>query len=101
MPITRGAVKKLKQDKKRSDVNLLVKKSVKEIIKKYKHSPSPKLLAQLFSRLDTACKKNIYHANKVARLKSRLSSFSQKPKTKLISSVKSIRKTTSKKQPQK
>lgn len=73
MPITRSAKKKLREDKKRGEVNFRVKKAVKSIIKKYRTAPSSVLLSSVFHLLDTAKKKNIYHANKVSRLKSNLS----------------------------
>lgn len=72
MPITRGARKKLRQDKKRTTVNLKVKQSVKAEIAKFRKKPSEKLLASVFSALDRALKKNIFKAGKVARFKSRL-----------------------------
>lgn len=78
MPITRSAIKKLKQDKKQEIVNKGVKRKVKEAIKKLKFTPSDKLLSNVFSALDIAKKKKIYHGNKVARLKSRLSRLMKK-----------------------
>ncbi|MCJ7740120.1 30S ribosomal protein S20 [Candidatus Microgenomates bacterium] len=72
MPITRGARKKLRQDKKRQKQNLLVKKEVKKLINKYRKSPTKALLSQIYSLLDETAKKKIFHRNKVARLKSRL-----------------------------
>jgi ribosomal protein S20 len=72
MPITRGAKKTLKQDKKRHEQNLVVKNAVKKSVKLYRAAPSVDKLPGVFSMLDTAGKKNIYHANKISRLKSRL-----------------------------
>lgn len=73
MPITRSALKKLRQDKKRTKYNLLVKKQVRQIMRDFKHSPTPALLNKLVGLLDTAAKKNIFHPNKAARLKSKFS----------------------------
>lgn len=73
MPIIRSAIKKLSQDKKHALQNLKIKKSVRLAIKKYKKNPSLKLFSLLDSELSGAVKKNIVHANKSARLKSRLS----------------------------
>ena len=78
MPITRSAIKKLKQDVKREALNKAVKKKVKEAVKKLKLAPSDKLLAHVFRALDIAKKKKIYHSNKVARLKSHLSRLVRK-----------------------
>lgn len=73
MPVIKSARKKLKQDKKRYLINLRAKREVKEKIKKFKNSPSIKMLSELYSVLDKAAKKNIFHPNKSARYKSRLS----------------------------
>lgn len=73
MPVTRSAAKKLRQDIKREIQNLAIKHAVKDAIKKYVRNPSPAHLSKVFSLLDNARKKHIFHANKVARLKSRLS----------------------------
>jgi ribosomal protein S20 len=73
MPIIGSAIKKLRQDNKRQNQNLLVKKVVKEAIKDYKSKPSPSKFTLLDGLLSRGVKKNIFHANKAARLKSRLS----------------------------
>lgn len=73
MPITISALKKLRQDKKRSNDNLLIKKQVKKVISEFKRNPTPSLFKKLVSFLDKAAKKRIFHANKASRLKSRLS----------------------------
>lgn len=98
MPVTIGAKKKLRQDKKRQKFNLLTKKKAREVIKKYKLQPDKKKLADVYSILDSLSKKKIYHANKVARLKSRLSKLLgkktsvSKPAIKTSTKVKSPRK---------
>lgn len=73
MPVTRSAMKKLRQDKKRQKINLTSKNLVKEAIKKMRKNPSEKMLSEAFRLLDFAKKKKIFHAKKSARLKSRLS----------------------------
>lgn len=73
MPIIRSAIKKLRQDKKRTSVNKLVRSKVKKAVHAFKHAPSKAQLQKVYRMLDTAAKKNIYHKNKVNRLKSRLS----------------------------
>jgi small subunit ribosomal protein S20 len=73
MPIIKSAKKKLKQDRKREGQNLLVKKELKKIIKEFKKNPTSPVLSKLYSTIDEAVKKKIYHKNKGARLKSRLS----------------------------
>lgn len=73
MPIIKSAKKKLRQDKNRTRQNLLVKKSSKKVISIFKRQPKSAMLVKVFSELDKAAKKGIFHPNKVARLKSRLS----------------------------
>lgn len=78
MPVGRSAKKKLRQDKKRAGINLLVKKKLKDTIKKFRSKPSEQLLKAVFNQLDRTAKKNIIHSNKSARLKSRLSKLIKK-----------------------
>lgn len=73
MPITKSAKKKIRQDKKKRKVNVLVLKKVREEIKKYVKKPSAKGASKVASLLDIALKKNLFHANKVARMKSKFS----------------------------
>ena len=75
MPVTKSAVKKLNQDKLRHKRNLIAKNLAKEAVKKYLEKPTEKLLREAYSALDRALKKNIYHRNKIARLKSSLSVY--------------------------
>lgn len=103
MPVTRSAKKKLRQDIKREKQNRLVKKAVKDTIKAFKRNPSTSLLSKAFSLLDNARKKKIFQANKVDRLKGRLSkllgkkSTSPLPKTKTETAGKPIKQSKSKK----
>ena len=78
MPVTRSAAKKLRQDKKREKYNKIAKNSIKQAIIKFRQNPSEKSLGQLYSFLDRAKKKKIYHANKVARIKSALAKHASK-----------------------
>ncbi|RJR14576.1 30S ribosomal protein S20 [Candidatus Microgenomates bacterium] len=73
MPIIKSAIKKMHQDRKRRQVNLLVKEAYKKALKHAKKSPTQKTISGAFSALDTAAKKHIIHKNKAARLKSSLS----------------------------
>lgn len=78
MPIIKSAKKKLRQDKKRTAQNLLVKKTISETISAFKRKPTPSSLTKVFSVLDMSAKKGILHKNKGARLKSRLSKLLKK-----------------------
>lgn len=73
MPVTISAKKKLKQDIKRKKFNSIAKYAASRAIKTYRKNPSDKLLQKTFSLLDKMKKKKLFHANKVARLKSALS----------------------------
>lgn len=73
MPITKSALKALRQQKHRTDMNKPVRSRVKTTSDAYKAKPSTDLLAKAFSSLDRAAKRHVIHKNKAARLKSRLS----------------------------
>lgn len=97
MPVTRSAHKKLRQDKNRQITNLRVKRKIHSAVKKFKAAPSEKLLSSVYSILDTAKKKKIYHDNKVSRVKSRLTKLLSKkspPSTKTIRKIKITKKTS-------
>ncbi len=73
MPITRSAKKKMRQDKTRTEHNSKIRDTLKALIKKMRREPSAKALQEVSSALDKAVKTKLIHANKAARLKSRLS----------------------------
>lgn len=72
MPLTKSAIKTLRQDRRRVLVNQTIKRKVKVALKKALTKPSKTTLSQAFSVLDRATKKHFLHKNKAARLKSRL-----------------------------
>lgn len=73
MPITSSALKALRQARKRTLARKPIKSRVKTMIDAMKKSPSKDALSGAFSAIDRAVKKNIFHKNKGARLKSQLS----------------------------
>ncbi len=73
MPILKHAKKKLKQDKKRTERNKLVKVAFKKAVKKARETKTPKSLSEAFKAIDKAAKANIFHKNRAARIKSSLS----------------------------
>lgn len=73
MPITAGAIRKLRADLKKTAMNSRVKKNYKSAVSQYRKKPSKKGLESAFSKLDRASKTGVIHKNKAARLKSRLS----------------------------
>jgi small subunit ribosomal protein S20 len=72
MPVIKSAIKKLRQDRKKTIVNNQIKSEYKDAIKLAKKSAKKDLLQKAFSSIDTAVKKKIIHKNKAARLKSQL-----------------------------
>ncbi len=73
MPVTKQAIKKVRQDRRKSVYNLRVKKVFKQALHDFRKNPTPKGLSEVFSKLDRAAKINAIHKNKASRLKSRLS----------------------------
>ncbi len=73
MPNLKSAKKKLRQDKKRQNKNLLYKKNYKKALKSALGKKTKNLVSKAFSLIDKAAKKRIIHRNKAARLKQRLS----------------------------
>jgi small subunit ribosomal protein S20 len=73
MPITLGAIRKQRADKRKAVVNLRVKSGLREVVAQMRKKPSKAILATVFRRLDRAAKSGVVHENKAARLKSRLS----------------------------
>ena len=70
MPITKSALKALRQDRRRTEVNRPVRSRVKTTLDAVKQEKTPKALASAFSAIDKAVKKHLIHKNKAARLKS-------------------------------
>lgn len=73
MPISISAKKSLRKSIKNKKVNVSYKNKIKAVIKKFLVKPTQKGLEEVQSVLDKAKKDNIFHINKVSRLKSRLS----------------------------
>jgi ribosomal protein S20 len=78
MPVIKSAQKKLRVDRKRESAN---KKAIVEIdilIKKTKKHPTEKSVQESFKAIDKGVKNGIFHKNKGARLKSKLSKLINK-----------------------
>lgn len=82
MPVTKSAIKKLRQDKKRTERNRALKNKVRQALRKVKKQKSERMLWEAFSLIDRAVNKNIFHKNRAARLKSKLSKLVPKIKVK-------------------
>lgn len=73
MPITVGAIRKQRSDKRKAAGNLKVKGFLKEAVAKMRKKPTEAALREVFKRADRAVKTGVIHRNTAARLKSRLS----------------------------
>lgn len=99
MPVTVSAKKALRRDKRRTQVNRVIRSRLKNVIDTTKKTKDVALLPQAYSIIDRAAKKGVIHSNKAARLKSQLSKIaveaapaSQKTKTKKTSAKSSSTK---------
>lgn len=72
MPVIKSAKKKLRKDIKRTKENKKLKIQAVAALKKARKSPTEKIVREAFSLVDKAAKKNIFHKNKAARIKSTL-----------------------------
>ncbi len=73
MPVTKQAIKKVRQDRRKSVFNLRAKKVFKQALQNFRKNPTSKGLGEVFSKLDRAAKVNVIHKNTASRLKGRLS----------------------------
>lgn len=78
MPILKASIKGLRQSKTRNERNSNIKRKMKEILKDFelmvkegKMDEAKANLSVVYKSLDLAAKKNVYHQNKSARMKSR------------------------------
>jgi small subunit ribosomal protein S20 len=78
MPITVGAIRKQRADKRKASVNSRTREALKEAVALMRKKPTATNLVKAFSTADRAAKKGVIHKNKAARLKSRLSSLVKK-----------------------
>lgn len=73
MPITKSAIKKLRQDKKKTQLRKMKLDQLKRIVKLVKKTKKSTDLVKAVSLIDKAVKNKLIHKNKAARLKSSLS----------------------------
>ena len=79
MPVTKQAIKKVRADKRKTIINLRVKKTLKRTVTAFSKNPTATALKSVYKLADRAAKTNIIHKNKAARLKSRLSNLVKSP----------------------
>jgi small subunit ribosomal protein S20 len=96
MPVIKSAKKKLKVDRKRESANKKTESSIDFVIKKAQKKPTPTSIREAFKAIDKGVKKNIFHKNKGARMKSKLSKLINK-KSQVSTKPKSLNPTTAKK----
>lgn len=73
MPVTKQAIKKVRQDKKKAIYNARLRRAYKKAVSDFRKNPGSALLTSAFSALDRAAKVDVIHKNTASRLKSRLS----------------------------
>jgi len=73
MPLLKNAKKALRVSQRKNVINQRIKSRVKSTIDKMKKTPSDDNLKGAFSAVDKAVKRNIFHKNRAARIKSGLS----------------------------
>lgn len=72
MPVTKSAIKALRQQKRRTIVNSAIKAKMRTIIKAVKTNSGTASLSEMYSTVDRAAKRGIIHPNRAARIKSRI-----------------------------
>jgi ribosomal protein S20 len=98
MPISLSAKKSLRKSLKNKKDNVSFKNQLKDTVKKFLAKPTGEGLKDIYSILDKAAKKNIFHKNKTDRLKSQYSKKVGKDTIKKVASKKSVaKKATTKK----
>jgi ribosomal protein S20 len=80
VPVTQSAKKALRRDRRRTVINLDIKKKMKAALKKAKERPTKNNLSLAHSVIDRAAKKKVIHQHKASRLKSHLMEASFKPR---------------------
>lgn len=99
MPITKQAIKRMKQDRVRRDRNRQYINHMKSMIKlilgyisKNEFDKAKKILPEVASAIDNAAKKNLIHRNNAAHKKSRIEKALSKVTGKPVAQKKSEKK---------
>jgi len=80
MPILKHAKKKLRSDLVKKRINKIIKSKAVNLLDKARKEKGQKNLTAVFSALDRAAKRKIFHRRKADRLKSRLAKLITKTK---------------------
>lgn len=78
MPVTVGAIRKLRADKKKAAINQKIRTGLRDAVSAMRKKPTESALKKVFSKADAAAKSGVIHKNKASRLKSRLSKLVKK-----------------------
>ena len=78
MPILANAKKALRASKRKVQVNQKIRSRVRTSLKKVVVEPNKDNIQQAQSNIDKAVKKNIFHKNKAARIKSKITKKDKK-----------------------
>jgi len=85
MPTHDSCKKRLRQEKKRNARNHFVKMTIRSLSKKMQSEipveEKEKLIAEIYSQLDKAAKRNIIHKRTASRRKARIAAYFNKIKT--------------------
>ena len=73
MPVTKTAKRALRSSKRKEASNKVLVSRLEIALRKAKVSPTLKNVSAAISLIDIAAKNNIFHKNKAARIKSRIS----------------------------
>lgn len=68
----KSAKKKLRQDKRRTAINIRYRNKLRVVLKQAREKKTKKTIKEAYRALDRAAKRKVIHKNKAARLKSRL-----------------------------
>lgn len=77
MPVTKTAKRALRSSKRKEDINKELMSRLEVAIRKAKAKPTSSSVKKAISLTDRAGKKNLFHKNKVSRMKSRLSKLAR------------------------
>lgn len=86
MPLTKSAIKKMRQDERKKIVNKKLLLNLKKVTKEAKENSTLELVRKAFSILDKAAKRGLIHKNTVSRKKSSLAKMLQSKSTKISKS---------------
>lgn len=73
MPLLKNAKKALRVSKRKAAINTKIKSKARTMMKKVRKTSAAEDLPAAYSAIDKAVKRNLFHRNKAARLKSQLS----------------------------